>query len=710
MPPAFSGTAPVITADSHSDESPKRKSSAKRGWMIAIAASLVVALVTVLGIVGVRSFLGLDQLIALPTVSEPVPDRTYEATAPLLQVSTRSSFTFPADYDFDARTGEGYSYAWAFELFLDPALTSRADVFVYQDAAGQPLHISASEPTALLSTWGESVDVMKDQTSGSWGLEPEYYLVRHIDEQGEPLPTPIVTRITTEAPAMDSPTVNVAADPETGSMVMTWSPVEGAAEYIVVGSFAQVTDDSEGRLYKAYSVTPETEWSSVNDIDQVRSDSHQNAHLAQFSGQSADEMLGTGTEESDWRYETSAHRWGVIATDGVNYSRVATADAASVIPSLPYENAYYSMGARTLLYDRGDVEGLPVRFAFTSLDGRTRATQAVIHDDGIYPNDVGDLVFEIRGEGTKLVYTFEWLMPDEGFDAESFRQDFNARAAAAAPTTGGTDIISKSLAEVAIDATPVDTEAEVDFPVYGSDDFTRYVAGHVIAGNSIIDITRFANAPGAQTTYDALTEAMSQNPYAVGVGAYNTTESFGDERVVLHIEYALSENERHEIQQSISDSVAKVIAATITADMSDHDKAVALNRWITDNAVYDREAFAASEAGENLDSFMYAWRADGIFEHGTAVCGGYAMTYNALLNEAGVPTVYVTGDVLVAGRHAWNKVLIDGSWLAVDPTWNDSTAGNRWLLINDADFTAEATRTEDTEWIRDDLIGAYAAG
>lgn len=84
------------------------------------------------------------------------------------------------------------------------------------------------------------------------------------------------------------------------------------------------------------------------------------------------------------------------------------------------------------------------------------------------------------------------------------------------------------------------------------------------------------------------------------------------------------------------------------------------------------------------------------------------MTYNALMNEAGVPTVYVTGDVLDGGRHAWNKVFVDGAWYSVDTTWNDTPWGNRYQLISDSQFTDQATRTEDTEWIRDDSIGAYA--
>jgi hypothetical protein len=63
----------------------------------------------------------------------------------------------------------------------------------------------------------------------------------------------------------------------------------------------------------------------------------------------------------------------------------------------------------------------------------------------------------------------------------------------------------------------------------------------------------------------------------------------------------------------------------------------------------------------------------------------------------------------VAAPHAWNKSLINGEWKAVDVTWNDSGGQtDRYLLINDSDFTGNALRQEDDDWMTDRLIPSYA--
>lgn len=127
------------------------------------------------------------------------------------------------------------------------------------------------------------------------------------------------------------------------------------------------------------------------------------------------------------------------------------------------------------------------------------------------------------------------------------------------------------------------------------------------------------------------------------------------------------------------------------------------------NAAYDVEAFEVSRSGGDTSAYRDAWRADGLFNGGLVVCLGYANAYSALMNAAGVPTVVVTGSVLDGGGHAWNKVNVDGTWLAVDTTWNDvDYAQNQYLLIPDSGFTEAAQRAEDLSWIRDDQVAVYA--
>jgi hypothetical protein len=44
----------------------------------------------------------------------------------------------------------------------------------------------------------------------------------------------------------------------------------------------------------------------------------------------------------------------------------------------------------------------------------------------------------------------------------------------------------------------------------------------------------------------------------------------------------------------------------------------------------------------------------------------------------------------------------------VDVTWNDTPAGNRYLMIQDGEFTDSAERTEDDYWMVDRFLADYA--
>ena len=58
-----------------------------------------------------------------------------------------------------------------------------------------------------------------------------------------------------------------------------------------------------------------------------------------------------------------------------------------------------------------------------------------------------------------------------------------------------------------------------------------------------------------------------------------------------------------------------------------------------------------------------------------AVCEGYARSFKYILDEMGIPCVLVIGTGTNSRgeteRHAWNYVELQGSWYAVDCTWDD---------------------------------------
>jgi len=63
--------------------------------------------------------------------------------------------------------------------------------------------------------------------------------------------------------------------------------------------------------------------------------------------------------------------------------------------------------------------------------------------------------------------------------------------------------------------------------------------------------------------------------------------------------------------------------------------------------------------------------ASGLLSDLSPVCDGYANAFKLICDELGVECVTVWGTA--GGDHAWNYVRLDGSWYAVDVTWDDPT-------------------------------------
>ena len=53
---------------------------------------------------------------------------------------------------------------------------------------------------------------------------------------------------------------------------------------------------------------------------------------------------------------------------------------------------------------------------------------------------------------------------------------------------------------------------------------------------------------------------------------------------------------------------------------------------------------------------------------GKAICGGYSYAFQYILQRAGIPAIFLTGNTAV-GYHAWNYFNIDGEWYFADSTW-----------------------------------------
>lgn len=96
-------------------------------------------------------------------------------------------------------------------------------------------------------------------------------------------------------------------------------------------------------------------------------------------------------------------------------------------------------------------------------------------------------------------------------------------------------------------------------------------------------------------------------------------------------------------------------------ELNDIDSIMAVHDYLVLNTAYDESTFLSGTGG-------VSHYAEGLLLNGTAVCSGYASTFQLLMMLAGIPCEYVW-----TGTHAWNLVQLEDEWYHIDVTWDDPT-------------------------------------
>ncbi len=123
-------------------------------------------------------------------------------------------------------------------------------------------------------------------------------------------------------------------------------------------------------------------------------------------------------------------------------------------------------------------------------------------------------------------------------------------------------------------------------------------------------------------------------------------------------------------------------------------KARAIFRWITDNIAYDSryynrynykgkepKTYRCGDDDQDCLIRKHVWESEylrNVLNNKKAVCGGYAMLFKEMCRIAGIQSEIVPGYVRTeyyqigtTGEldHAWNAVLLDGTFYLLDATW-----------------------------------------
>jgi len=133
----------------------------------------------------------------------------------------------------------------------------------------------------------------------------------------------------------------------------------------------------------------------------------------------------------------------------------------------------------------------------------------------------------------------------------------------------------------------------------------------------------------------------------------------------------------------------------VSGETSAYQKAFAFHDAIIKNVEYAKNA----DGSPSRESWAHS--VIGVFERNSAVCEGYAKSFQLLLNASNVENVYVTGRSKGEG-HAWNLAEIDGNWYWYDLTWDDQPSFPRGIAYNylckSGKTFADHNETQANDW------------
>lgn len=110
----------------------------------------------------------------------------------------------------------------------------------------------------------------------------------------------------------------------------------------------------------------------------------------------------------------------------------------------------------------------------------------------------------------------------------------------------------------------------------------------------------------------------------------------------------------------------ELIGQLISEDMSDYEKEWAIYRWLIREVNYDWRQNDPTQTAPRTSFQPY-----GALINDTAVCLGYATTFQLFMDLLGIECMTVVGAAFdSSGDHAWNMVKLNGEWYCVDATWD----------------------------------------
>ena len=636
-----------------------------------------------------------------------------------LNIDPTTKFEFTAKYNVEEL--ESYKsgklldnlYSDAVSIYTDEALTkpaADAQVNFSGEYSSKQDTITVQPSRVKVNAVGGSgvsgvgTDGIPVRTQG-WGMFEQYYIVQKLDENGEKLAKPIVTRFTAKpATELSTPKISFAVDAD-GIAHLNWQKVEGATKYHIIRT--------TNATMKLIGSTDKLAWTSVEQdtllqkgIATGETIVQQNDALRSYSNsqddtRSTSNFAGYIASAAD----DQATQYGVIAVkDTSDFSAYGWLDGNSVESQIPHNlarNAAKEIDTKQTDQDR-TFDTLPTQLPVTMANGLTTLRPVVIQPEksviGSLLSGAKYLRVAYKIEGTLLTGFYSILNYNQGTYVSELNR-IAARNIAARPKTGTQPFVYQNQPVDIAKVSPSSTAPATDYTINGTNSLTKYIAANMIAGKEYIDMKAYIKADNHPGIYDAADEAVTENPYVVGVTNFHYYPAEG----ILEVGYEINSATREKMQKELANEVPTVIAKIIKPGMSAREKALAINNYLVDSAEYDDAAFNRAMKFERIPVSHTAFA---ILVDKTGVCDGYSKAFKILADAAGVESVVING--LTEGSiigHSWNKVKMDGKWQVVDPTFNDSAEKNKYFGLTDA----QANRNQFNTFVLDPFVNQYAA-
>jgi len=129
-------------------------------------------------------------------------------------------------------------------------------------------------------------------------------------------------------------------------------------------------------------------------------------------------------------------------------------------------------------------------------------------------------------------------------------------------------------------------------------------------------------------------------------------------KVVVSVIKNYSSNEIEELNKRVDDILYELNISSIS---NTTDKIRSIHNYIIKNVEYDEKM-----ANNNTSSYR-SNTAYGALVQGYAICTGYSDAMGLFLDKLNIPNIKISSD-----EHVWNLVYLNGSWVHLDLTWNDT--------------------------------------